>query len=191
MLFLSVLCLFTGSTVLYDYSIKDGFLNYETKSSEGRIKYIPSRPTIVTFTLQSTPTAPLEYPTPSISRPDYADINTNSTNIDVGIIAYPEPKPSIPGPTTALPTEQISTTHTISPTEQVSTTHTISPTEQVSTTHTISPTEINSAYQTIYVSSNSSLLRDLPVPTPHLTNSDYYSWNDIVFGKLFSFPFME
>ena len=39
------------------------------------------------------------------------------------------------------------------------------------------------SYQTISISSNSSLLRDLPVPMPPLTNDDYYPWDDIVFGE--------
>ena len=41
----------------------------------------------------------------------------------------------------------------------------------------------HTAYQTISISSNSSLLRDLPVPIYPLTNDDYYPWDDIVFSE--------
>ena len=210
MFFVSVLCLLAGTTVLYDISLNHDELYREMLYTDNHVQYRSSRVTNVSSafkltpdptsdptskptlkptpnptlnptpkpTLNPTPTVSSNYAVTTTSKGNDTTVHKNSTSSDMKVNIQSKPVSSI--------TELVTASSNKTSTDQFTV-----PSGRDKYSNTSIHSVKSSPYQTIPISPNSYLFRDLPIPTPHIENTDYYPWSDIVFGRSLSFLFME
>ena len=129
-------------------------------------------------TLNPTPTVSSNYAVTTTSKGNDTTVHKNSTSSDMKVNIQSKPVSSI--------TELVTASSNKTSTDQFTV-----PSGRDKYSNTSIHSVKSSPYQTIPISPNSYLFRDLPIPTPHIENTDYYPWSDIVFGRSLSFLFME